>query len=765
MSPRCPAFVVAVLSTLVVCVAVRAEVDFRAPNKSKLTCDIVPDGASPRIRMELARGTEITVIAKGKKVNGGSAPAVTFDLLRGGATVVASGSPKGLGARLKRHVTVDSDEHVLRFTATGQDTGLFDAKIKWKPPRGGRFPVSITGAETAIPFSAEAGSIASMSLKPARNSAAVPEFVRVQTVNGSFVQSLANPGKKKGAAAGPATLPETADYVLVVRSSGGDGDATAKVRLRAPRARSFKTTTSDAVTGAADAGVTGTLYGAAVLPGSAPYVAPGGAAVALPSELGSRAQAVYLGDATGFAIITPDVAPIGPFVFCGPAGVNFSDRVRVTLNADLTAFGSDFSGVEVHKLSADGTVTMVPRASYDFDASANTVSFDADSFSVFGVFGPGSPPLPKFFSNDIAASDVFGNQIAMEGSTAVVTASRGNGQRGAAYVFAQQGGGWVQRQRLVVPDTAVGDQYGSAVDLDGDTVIIGALRHGEVGPSAGSAYVWVRDGATWTLEQELLPRDVDTGPNFGVDVAVSGDTAVVGAYKDDELGLDAGAAYVFTRTLGVWTLQRKLTASDGFTDHQFGFAVDIEGDTVVVGAPRDLGLQLRSGAYVFTRTGDVWSERTTLQGAAQVVGTGFGGAIALDNGTLAVSGTTDDQVGTNAGAVWVFTGAGASWTEQANLTPSDELEFGYFGTLGLEGDRLIVGARATSTGRAGAAYLFDRTNDVWSESTIYTPSDGFARQLFGSAVAVSGDALLIGASNDDEKGSGAGAVYSFTVDP
>ncbi|MGH2830675.1 MAG: FG-GAP repeat protein, partial [Actinomycetota bacterium] len=180
----------------------------------------------------------------------------------------------------------------------------------------------------------------------------------------------------------------------------------------------------------------------------------------------------------------------------------------------------------------------------------------------------------------------------------------------AALVLSPVSSPAVQQAKLVALDPSNGDLFGVASAISGDTAVIGASQDDHaLGSNAGSAYVFTRLGDQWTQQQRLFAADAASNRNFGVSVAVSGDTAVVGSNLDDPSGPDSGSAYVFVRTVGVWAQQAKLVATDAAGNDQFGASVAIAGDTILVGANSDdLGLNADAGsAYVFTRTGTVWT--------------------------------------------------------------------------------------------------------------------------------------------------------------
>ena len=140
----------------------------------------------------------------------------------------------------------------------------------------------------------------------------------------------------------------------------------------------------------------------------------------------------------------------------------------------------------------------------------------------------------------------------------------GNGDRsGSAYVYVRSNGVWSEQQKLTASDGAAYGYFGYSVSIDGDTAVIGAYGDVDNGVYSGSAYVYVRSNGVWSEQQKLTASDGAAGDNFGTSVSIDGDTAVIGAYADEDNGNYSGSAYVFVRSNGVWSEQQKLTASDG----------------------------------------------------------------------------------------------------------------------------------------------------------------------------------------------------------
>jgi hypothetical protein len=288
------------------------------------------------------------------------------------------------------------------------------------------------------------------------------------------------------------------------------------------------------------------------------------------------------------------------------------------------------------------------------------------------------------------------------------------------------------------------------------TLVLAGLSAHAYGQSGG--------GIQCALEEaKLLANDGSTGDYLGWSIAISGETVVAGAPNDDDKGIQAGAAYVFARTGGVWTQQAKLLASDGFAGDQFGWSVAISGDTVVVGAPYGNFFNFDQGvAYVFQRTGTEWTQQKKF---ALVLSQDdhFGWSVAIDGDTIAVGMPNDSYGGqANLGRVFVYVRDGQTWTLAQQLTASNGAGFYVFGrAVSVSGDRILVGSPGAQSGNGrGAAYAFQRQRSSWlEESILVSPTPQIDN--FGYAVSISGDTAVVGAYRDPCAGFDAGAAYVF----
>jgi hypothetical protein len=299
---------------------------------------------------------------------------------------------------------------------------------------------------------------------------------------------------------------------------------------------------------------------------------------------------------------------------------------------------------------------------------------------------------------DGAAQDFLGYSVALSGNTALVGAPYDDvtqSDQGSAYVFVRNGATWTQQARLTANDGASLDLFGWAVALDGDTAIVGAYNGpGAASPDQGAVYVFVRSGTTWTQQARLNSSDGVAAGLFGTAVALDGDTALVGAF-DYRVSptLAPGAAYVFVRNGATWTQQARLTASDGADGDRFGEAVALDGDTALIGAPADdVGANANQGsAYVFTRNGALWGARQKLTAGNGAANDFFGNAVALSGETALIGAClrfVDDL-----GLVYVFERGASGWTETNSIGSIHRGAGAHFGvSVALDGDIAVIGA-------------------------------------------------------------------------
>jgi hypothetical protein len=380
----------------------------------------------------------------------------------------------------------------------------------------------------------------------------------------------------------------------------------------------------------------------------------------------------------------------------------------------------------------------------------------------------------KLTAPDGFTSDNFGWSVAISGDTAIVGAPfddvGANANQGSAYVFVRSGGVWTLQVKLVAANGDADDSFGNSVAIDGDTAVVGAPDD-EVGANhlQGTAYVFVRSGTTWTQQAQLIANNGDANDRFGAAVAIDGDTALVGAPRD-EVGANffQGTAYVFTRSGTTWTQQAQLIQSNGDAGDQFGAAVAIDGDTAVVGAPDDeVGANTFQGtAYVFVRSGPVWSEQAQLAANNGDAGDLFGAAVAV-SGDTALAGAANDEVGANAdqGTAYVFVRSGSFWIQQAQLIQRNGAGGDRFGSsVALQADTALLGAPYRNSS-IGSAYVFSRSGSSWTEQQNVFAPDGGVGDYFGSVVALDAGTAVVGAPAQNISYIDQGSAYVFASPP
>ena len=390
-------------------------------------------------------------------------------------------------------------------------------------------------------------------------------------------------------------------------------------------------------------------------------------------------------------------------------------------------------------------------------------------------------------ASNTGAEDQFGQSVAISGNTIVVGAyledSNASGidgnqadnsaaNSGAAYVFGRNGSTWSQLAYLKASNSGE-DQFGRSVSISGETVVVGArledsnatgINGNQADNSAansGAAYVFTRSGSTWSQPAYLKASNTAADDQFGQSVAISGDTIVVGALLEDSNAtgvngnqadnsiLESGAAYVFTRIGSTWSQQAYLKASNTGPSEYFGTMVAISGDTIVVGVPAensnatgvngnqaDNSASDSGAAYVFARTGSTWGQQAYLKAPNTGVSDQFGGSAAISGDTIVIGAINEDSNAT------VINGNGSD----------------------------------NSASDAGAAYMFTRSGSTWSPGAYLKATNTEANDQFAATVAISDDTVVVGASQDDSSATGvggnqasnsvidSGAAFTYVID-
>ena len=437
-------------------------------------------------------------------------------------------------------------------------------------------------------------------------------------------------------------------------------------------------------------------------------------------------------------------------------------------------------------------------------------------------------------------TDQFGYSVSISGDTIVVGANQEdsnqtfitttpggndtdvNSNIGAAYVFVRSGETWTQQAYLKAPNAGAGDQFGSSVSVLGDLIIVGSpledssqtsvINSTTVGADSGTAtesgaaYVFVRSGTTWSHEAYLKAPNAGSDDQFGISTSFHSNGLVVGAWFEDSdqtviqnlstgssnYGIDTseseevGAAYIFKR--GTWSLEAYIKAPNAGSGDRFGYSISASHQTIVVGAYQedssetsvinnttvgaDPGTATDSGAaYVFVSSGTTWSLEAYLKAPNAGSGDRFGYSVSASFDTIVVGAPREDSnqnsvinnttVGADpgtaedAGAAYVFMRSGTTWSHQAYLKASNPRSYDYFGhSVSVSGETIVVGAfneddRQFLDG-SGSAFVFVRSdNTTWSPQAYLKAPNAESNDQFGYSVDVSGNTIVVGAMRED----------------
>lgn len=353
---------------------------------------------------------------------------------------------------------------------------------------------------------------------------------------------------------------------------------------------------------------------------------------------------------------------------------------------------------------------------------------------------------------------LYGRSVAIFGGTVVVGADDTGDQSGQTYVYSYDGVNLVEEAALIPQGLNAGDQFGRSVDTAAGSIVIGAYGDDGNGANAGSAYFYRYNGNHWTLDTTLKAFDAWAGDMFGHAVSVLGTTAVVGAFGDSNFGLRTGAAYVVKDDGTEWVIEQKLTASDGALFQQFGAAVDNWGNNIIVGAYGSNDNGTMSGAtYIFHDNGTMWQEQAKLLPSDGSANDNFGHAVAM-SGTAVIVGAPHDFP---SGSAYIFRFDGTQWIEEAKLLPTGTSFDENFGTaVEITGNLALVGAthEDISWTDSGSSYFYKYENGEWIFKGKMQASESFENENFGGSVSISGTNSVVGAA-----GGPSGEAYIFDL--
>ncbi len=377
----------------------------------------------------------------------------------------------------------------------------------------------------------------------------------------------------------------------------------------------------------------------------------------------------------------------------------------------------------------------------------------------------------KLIASDTGLSDGLGASSGIFGDYAIIGAPfhqhAGMNKAGAAYIFRKQGNIWVPESEILEPGGgAYDDEFGASVSIFGNYAIVGAPLYG-TGPSnndRGVAYIFKRDGTTWSLQQILYGSNLQEWDRYGISVSIDGDYAAVGSDLGTGTSSNSGNVHIFKRNGTSWNLEAIIFGNDAYGS--CGHSVSISGDYVVMGAPYDNDSGANSGsAYVFKREGTNWIQQAKLIAADAAAGDYFGNSVSIYGDTVIVGAFGNSDAGLYSGSAYIFKRNGMAWTQEQKVVAPDAAAYDQFGdSVSVSENYAAIGApNRYRNSTLGGVYIFKRNTTSWSHKTTFTATDSSIKPYFGQSVAVSEDLLTVGASDASFNTAGPGAAYYYKI--
>ena len=485
-------------------------------------------------------------------------------------------------------------------------------------------------------------------------------------------------------------------------------------------------------------------------------------------------------DPTGIVLLAKDGSTPTVITLTGTD----SDNADANLIYSVESDGS-FGGLAT--LSQDSSVfTITPLAEGSATTTSSILTFKVSDGISFGsgtttfslTFGPDwsvTPTETKIIASDGAYDERFGRDTAISGNGLYAISGAywdgDNGSRaGAAYIYEKSGNTWPQQAKIFASDAQLESYFGEsvAINSDGTYAVVGAWQEDTAGTQAGAAYIYTRSGSTWTQQQKIVGTDTGQYDYFGGQVAINDDATYIAVAAPYEM-----AVYIFTRSGSTWTQQAKCQPLDGPFNTQFGTSLEINSDGTyfIAGDTQKAG---GGAAYVFTRSGSTWTQQAKIVSSDLQASDYFGYDVALNSdATYAIVGAGFEDGGagdptSNAGAAYIYTRSGSTWTEQAKIQANDVTANAYFGvgtSMNSSGDRVIIGAYGLNN-NIGSVYIFQRAGSIWTQQAKLRGSDANAVSGSGGLKNVSmsddGNTVIYAHYYQTVNGvSGVGAAYIF----
>ncbi|MEZ5307728.1 MAG: hypothetical protein R2684_11345 [Pyrinomonadaceae bacterium] len=477
--------------------------------------------------------------------------------------------------------------------------------------------------------------------------------------------------------------------------------------------------------------------------------------------------------------------------------IGISENTIVVGSKDADANGVNSSGaVYVYELTVNGLIEVEKLSPTDPVVGAHfgtSVSIEGDRLAIgasnqtngtsqaqgavyiFDRSGMNWTQSSKMVPADVGSLDGFGTTVHLT-QRALIAGSpladtNGNRNQGAAYLFVNEAGSWIERAKYSPDEGALEDRFGDAVGVSGGYVIIGSPGSA-VGANddQGIAYGACFGCDDWSLGSTFHAANLPGVGRLGSAVAIDGDTAVVGAEYTDGTFPGQGAAFVLERINGRWIPTATLRAPDGAQEDNFGSSVAIDGDTIVVGAIGDLASVFRRGsAYVFRRAGCGWEYEAKLVPDSFSWIEMFGYSLAIEDDLIVVGGPQNSDFQQNQGAAYLYRRTGTGWNQETRFTDPAGMPGDRMGTsVDIDRGRVFVGAVGLQFAGhdpfAGAVYVYEHNGKDWSNHSILSVNDQYGSPQFGWDIAASGDTLLGSGPDYSQDADFAGAAWFLRFD-
>ena len=345
--------------------------------------------------------------------------------------------------------------------------------------------------------------------------------------------------------------------------------------------------------------------------------------------------------------------------------------------------------------------------------------------------------MTKILASDASVGDRFGTSVAIDEEYVIVGAHLNDDpgvNSGAAYVFRLNGAVWVEQEKIVPLDPTPNKQFGKSVDISNGHVIAGAPGDENNGPWSGAAYIYQRNGTNWIQNAKLTVSDADNLDMFGSAVALNDTVALIGAHGEDAQGLNAGAAYVFSKSGSNWVEQQKLSNNDGASHDMFGYALAVSDSIIAVGAPGANIQGMNSGSVsVYKRSENIWEENSQIIPDEVSGHDMIGSSISIDQPFIAIGAPGNDETGVSSGAVYVYRAIGDTIIRRFKIVPDNQIETKSFGIgLAITEQFMVVGTPLAQPNviTTGAATIIDyRLENNLILGEIDSPLSGTYRAL------------------------------------